>query len=155
MAVLVALIGGVGGGLYAMLVLEPTRAKVVTVGAKEDQGEGEATGQRKAQTSEVADSLSPSAIVAMEPIHVSLVGAKESWLRLDASVVFAGKETGDRSAMAKHIAEDILMYLRTVTLDQIDSASGMEYLREDLSELARLRSKGGARGILLRALMVE
>lgn len=152
---LVAVIGGLAGGLYAMLVVEPMRAKAATAVAKANHSDTEATGARKPQTSETSDTSPPSVIVAMDPIHVSLVGANERWLRLDASVVFAGKESGDHSAMSKHIAEDMALYLRTVSLEQIDSASGLEYLREDLSELARLRSKGGARGILLRALMVE
>lgn len=152
---LVAIIGGIAGGLYAMLAIEPMRAKTATAVASAGHGEAEAMGSRKVHASEPSDTSPPSVIVAMDPIHVSLVGAKERWLRLDASVVFAGKESGDHSAMSKHIAEDMALYLRTVSLEQIDSASGMEYLREDLSELARLRSKGGARGILLRALMVE
>jgi hypothetical protein len=45
--------------------------------------------------------------------------------------------------------------MRTVPLTHVETAAGVEYLREDLTEIARLRSKGRARSIILRSLVVE
>ena len=57
--------------------------------------------------------------------------------------------------LLKTMSEDLMSFLRTVPLSHIESAVGLEYLREDLSEIARLRSKGRARAVVLRSLVVE
>jgi len=57
--------------------------------------------------------------------------------------------------LLKSMTEDIMSFMRTVPLIHVESASGVEYLREDIEEIARLRSRGRARSIILRSLVVE
>jgi flagellar FliL protein len=70
-------------------------------------------------------------------------------------MVTEGGARDDFALLSKTISEDLMSFLRTVPLSHVESAVGLEYLREDLSEIARLRSKGRVRDVLLRSLVVE
>jgi flagellar FliL protein len=94
-------------------------------------------------------------VIGLDPILVTLAGPQKSWARLELSVVVETGEKDDRALLLKTISEDLMSFLRTVPLSHVESAVGIEYLREDLSEIARLRSKGRARGVVLRSLVVE
>ena len=85
-------------------------------------------------------------MIGLDPILVTLAGPQKSWARLELSVV-VGKGEGSRRmnrprTLLKTMSEDLMSFLRTVPLSHVESAVGLEYLREDLSEIARLRSKG-------------
>ena len=57
--------------------------------------------------------------------------------------------------LAAQIAEDIVAYLRTVSLAQIEGASGFQHLREDLNDRVRVRSGGKVRDLVIQSLVVE
>ena len=44
---------------------------------------------------------------------------------------------------------------RTVTLRQIEGASGLQHLREDLNERVALRTKGQVRELIVEMLVVQ
>ena len=76
-------------------------------------------------------------------------------LRLESAVVFNEVSKVDRSVLLREMAQELVTFIRTVKLAHIESASGIEYLREDLTELIQLRSKGLARGLVIKSLIVE
>ena len=43
----------------------------------------------------------------------------------------------------------------TLTLDQVQGASGYHYMKEDLDERARLRGQGKVRDLVLQSFIVE
>jgi flagellar protein FliL len=94
-------------------------------------------------------------IVDLDPILVTLAGPQKSWARVELSVVIETVEKEDHAPLLKAMSEDLMSFLRTVPLSHVETAVGVEYLREDLSEIARMRSKGRARGVVLRSLVVE
>ena len=94
-------------------------------------------------------------LLPLDPIIVSLDKTRGRAVRLEAHVLYAKAPADDQSSSLKIMAEDIMAFLRTVTLEQIESASGLEFLREDLSELVQLRTNGAARGIVIKGLMIE
>ena len=57
--------------------------------------------------------------------------------------------------LSVRLNEDILAYVRTLTLEQIQGASGLESLRDDLNERAQLRSDGKVRELLIEMLVVR
>jgi flagellar FliL protein len=57
--------------------------------------------------------------------------------------------------MVRTIHEDILAYMRTVTLQQVQGASGFRHLKTDLEERARIRSDGLATQLMIRTLLFE
>ena len=72
-----------------------------------------------------------------------------------SSVVFGADATIGANAMAAAISEDIVAYLRTVPLVQIEGPSGFLHLREDLNDRARIRSGGKVRELVIQGLVLE
>lgn len=94
-------------------------------------------------------------IAPLEPIITNLASAGATWLRFEGLVVLSERLKDDRSALTAQISQDLLGLLRSTTLRQLETAAGLEFLREDMAELARLRSKGRARDIIIKTLVVE
>ncbi len=95
-------------------------------------------------------------VVNVDPILITLAGTQKAWARVELGVVIEpseGKE--DQTPLLKAVTEDMMTFLRTVPLTHVETASGLEYLREDLSEIVQKRSKGRIRGVVLRSLVVE
>lgn len=153
---LVLFVGAGAGAVFAKLAF---KNPVTSEAAAHSDGAGHAssghTQHAKPDQEEAAGTVVKDIVYPLDPIYVSLVGVKGTKLRLDSSIVFDGGSEVDHQAIASQIHQDIFVYLRTLSLDRIDDASGLEFLREDLSDLAQIRSGGAARGILLRGLMVE
>ena len=76
-------------------------------------------------------------------------------MRLQATLVFDGASTPKPDILAAQIAEDILGFMRTLTLGQIAGACGLQHLREDLNERATIRSDGRVRELILQTLVVQ
>lgn len=91
-------------------------------------------------------------VVALDPITTNLGYPSENWVRLEVSLIF---DTAPDGALAGAIHQDILAYLRTVSLQQIEGARGFQHLREDLAERAALRSDGKVSRLLFRTFVIE
>ena len=90
----------------------------------------------------------------LPPIITNVGSPADIWIRLEASVVF-NEEAEDSDILAGQIAEDILAYVRTVSLAQIEGGSGLQHLTEDLGERAAIRSQGLVRDVVLQTLVVQ
>lgn len=91
----------------------------------------------------------------LKPMVTNLSSPKEAWIRLQASLVLSAEPMEDVDILASHIEEDMLAYLRTLTVAQIEGAVGLQHLREDLNERVRMRSKGDVREIILESLVIQ
>jgi flagellar protein FliL len=96
-----------------------------------------------------------SAIVDLPPIVTNLGAPPETWIRLEGSIIFDPKTLSHPEAMAGQIGDDVLAYLRTVSLHQLEGPIGLENIRQDLSERAATRSGGKVRGFVIRTLVVQ
>ena len=91
----------------------------------------------------------------LEPIVASLSSPERTWVRLEASLVMEGDQSPEAKLLAAQIGEDIVAFLRTVPLSQIQGASGFQHLREDLNDRVRVRSGGKVRDLLIETLIIE
>ncbi len=96
-----------------------------------------------------------SAIYDLPAIVTNLGSPQETWIRLESSIVFDPKTLPHPEAMAAEIGDDILAYLRTVSLRQIEGPIGLEDIRQDLNERAATRSGGKVRELVIRTLVVQ
>ncbi|MGE0629219.1 MAG: flagellar basal body-associated FliL family protein [Hyphomicrobiaceae bacterium] len=94
-------------------------------------------------------------IVPLAPVIVNVSGKGDKWLRMEGSVAFSAPPGSDKTVLLAYMVEDLAGFLRTTSLKQIESSAGLEFLRDDISELVRLRSKGRARRFILTSLVVE
>lgn len=88
------------------------------------------------------------------PIITNLANPDTVWVRLQAAIVF-DRISSEPDAYAAEIGADILAYLRTLSIDEIRGASGLQHLREDLNERAAIRSGGHVRELIIQTLVVQ
>jgi flagellar FliL protein len=90
-------------------------------------------------------------VVQLEPITTNLAFPSDNWVRLEVALMFKDKPD---PKLAETIHQDILVYLRTVTLQQIEGPRGFQYLKEDLEDRADLISEGKISNILFRTFVI-
>ncbi|SIQ02628.1 flagellar FliL protein [Rhizobium sp. RU35A] len=91
-------------------------------------------------------------VVQLEPITTNLAYPSENWVRLEVALAFKGPP---ELALAEEIHQDILAYMRTVSLQQIEGARGFQYLRDDIQERVDLRSQGKVSKVMFRTFVIE
>jgi flagellar FliL protein len=96
-----------------------------------------------------------SGLYEMPPIVTNIGSPKDTWIRLEASIVFDAKTVEHPEMLAEDIAGDELAYLRTVALAQVEGPIGLENIRQDLNERAAIRSGGKVSELVIRTLVVQ
>ena len=118
--------------------------------AKKESGETAADVDRKPPTEQVP----AGAVIPLKPILTNVRIPQNVWLRLEAGVVARpGEQVSDE--LAATITGDFMAFLRTVNLMQLRGPAGLEYLRTDLEERARMRSEGKIEKVYIWALVME
>jgi flagellar FliL protein len=113
-------------------------------------GEAEAAGPI-GESGHNADAAS-STTLALPAITTNLAAPGEIWVRLEVALVF---DTPPAKTLADDIHQDLLGFLRSVKLHQVEGASGFQHLKADLEERARIRSDGAVKKLLIRTLIFE
>jgi flagellar FliL protein len=92
--------------------------------------------------------------LALPPV-ITNMASSGTWVRLEASLVY--DEAGGKlpQTLAAEISEDMLAYLRSLTVGHIAGPSGFLHLKADLTERAQLRSEGRVEDILIQSLVFE
>lgn len=88
-------------------------------------------------------------------VVTNLANSASDWVRIESSIVFARGASKDPDLMVSEIRQDVLSYLRTVSLAQIQGASGLVHLREDLNERAKVRSGGTIKEVIIETLVIQ
>ena len=96
-----------------------------------------------------------STIVDLQPIVTNLGAPQDTWVRLEGSIIFDPKTLPHPEAVAGQIGDDVLAYLRTVTLHQLEGPIGLENIRQDLNERAATCSGGKVHAFVIRTLVVQ
>lgn len=102
-----------------------------------------------------APSAQASTIVDLPPIVTNLGAPQDTWVRLEGSIIFDPKTLPHPEAVAGRIGDDVLAYLRTVSLHQLEGPIGLENIRQDLNERAATRSGGKVHAFVIRTLVVQ
>lgn len=120
---------------------------------------------RKEQKAEAARGRSPPArysgdiaLVKLDPITTNLMSPDTTFIRIESSLVVPkslAADTGAMDALAAEISQDILNFLRTVTLAQIQGPAGLQNLREDLGDRVNVRSEGKVSELILETVVVQ
>ncbi|WP_407521747.1 flagellar basal body-associated FliL family protein [Methylobacterium oryzisoli] len=134
---------GTGGGLGTYLVSKVEKA----VDLKKKDEEGKA---RKVLT--YTGDLS---LRSVGPLVTNLVDSGDAWVRLEGAIIFKTGVLANPDVTVAEIRQDVLAYLRTMSLAQIEGASGLQHLREDLTERVGLRTKGQVREFIIETLIVQ
>ena len=113
------------------------------------------SGPNKAAEAQMSAPAEPSTIVDLPPIVTNLGSPQDTWVRLEGSIIFDPKTLPHPEAVAGQIGDDVLAYLRTVSLHQLEGPIGLENIRQDLDERAAIRSGGKVHAFVIRTLVVQ
>jgi flagellar FliL protein len=150
-AVLVVSLIGAGGGWVVGGMLAPMTVDPAAEAAKAAEAAG---GHGKKDDKEKEGEHAPArpTILPLDPIMTNLSYPTDNWIRIEVSLEFRDQVDAQ---LADVVNEDILSYLRTVSLQQLEGPRGFQYLREDLVERAKLRSEGKVTNVIFRTFVVE
>lgn len=138
---IVTLLGAAAGGYFGMQV--PS-----IMGHDEAQKEmGEQAG--------AASQASKLTLRMLQPVTTNLASPASTWIRLEAAALIKEDLGIEGELILSKLTEDIVAFMRTVPLDQIEGPSGFQNLREDLNDRVRVRSRGKVTELLIQALVVE
>jgi flagellar protein FliL len=98
---------------------------------------------------------STALVQPLPPITTNLAQPSTTWIRIESSVVINADMGPDAKVIAARMSEDIIGYLRTLSIDQIEGPSGFQHLREDLNDRVRVRSEGKASELIIQSLILE
>ncbi len=137
------LIAGGGGFVVGKQIIARAKASVV---AQESQTAAAAPG-----------SASASAVAGKElsPIVANLANPEGSWVRIQTAIVYDKADAPQIDVLAARIADDTLAFIRTLSLAQLQGASGLQHLREDLSERAAVRSEGHVKEMMIEMMVIQ
>lgn len=94
-------------------------------------------------------------VIPFPPILTTLAEPKGKWIRLEGALLALPSTEKAPELLAEETGEQILSYLRTLRLADIETPSGFLGLRDDLNETVKVMSDGQVRGILIHGLIVE
>jgi flagellar FliL protein len=136
--------GGVGAGV-TMMGKPADHAAPAKEGAKPGEKKDEAKGAPVVQMGSMD----------VPPAVTNLAAPHEVWVRVEGAILFEGKTLPRGDALAAEISADILAFLRTQTLEQIQGVAGLEHLRSDINERVQIRSQGAVKKFIIKALVVQ
>lgn len=145
----VTIVGGAGGWFVGKMLapeVEPPKVeKKAEEAAAPEGGAKKEEGLPKLATTE-------NGIVQLEPITTNLAFPTDRWVRLEVALMFKDKPD---EKLAEAIHQDIAVYLRTVSLQQIEGPRGFQYLKEDLEERADMISEGKVQHLMFRTFLIQ
>ncbi|MGR7994649.1 MULTISPECIES: flagellar basal body-associated FliL family protein [unclassified Xanthobacter] len=91
----------------------------------------------------------------LKPVVVNLAAPSSAFVRLEAALVFKNGALANPDVTAAEIREDMMAYVRTLSLSQLEGPSALQHLREDLNDRAGVRSEGKVAELVLVSLVVQ
>ena len=98
--------------------------------------------------------LPESEVKPLAPIITNLGNPSDVYARLEAAIVLE-PNTHNSAALAAKVTDDIVVYLRTVSITELQGPTGFQYFREDLKRRAIQQGAGKIRDLFLIAFVVE
>ncbi|MCO6187120.1 flagellar basal body-associated FliL family protein [Rhizobium sp. L1K21] len=143
-----------GGMLSGSFLTEEKKQEIAKAAELAAAGaEGHGTAEAKPGEDIVPHiSTEENGVYMLEPITSNLSYPSENWIRVEVALLFKGSPD---VGMAEDIHQDIVAYLRTVSLQQIQGPRGFDYLKQDLEERVELRSEGKVSKIMFRTFVIE
>ncbi len=91
----------------------------------------------------------------LSPIVTNLAEPAETRVRLQVAIIYPKKAVEMPDVLAAQITDDIVAFLKTLRVSQLQGASGLQALREDLNDRVRTRSDGKVREVMIENLVVQ
>ena len=96
-----------------------------------------------------------SGVVQLQPIITNLAAPTGTWIRLEASLIMQPVPAQEADILRRDVTEDVMAYLRTLSVHQLEGAMGLLHLKEDLNERIGVRSKGKVRELVIHLMVLQ
>ncbi|MFV0255915.1 flagellar basal body-associated FliL family protein [Candidatus Liberibacter solanacearum] len=90
-------------------------------------------------------------IFALHPIITNFDSSPENWLRLDVALIC---DKTPNKVFLEILHQDIMAYVRTVSMKQITGSQGFRYFKEDVEERVKLRAQGFVSNVIFRTFII-
>ena len=99
----------------------------------------------------------PSKIITreMQPLITNLLMPADMWIRLESTIVFDQADIENPDVILAEVSGDLLAYLRSLTIREVQGTEGLMFLRQELKERVGIRTKGRVKDIIIQALVVQ
>ncbi|HMN38733.1 MAG TPA: flagellar basal body-associated FliL family protein [Hyphomicrobium sp.] len=95
-----------------------------------------------------------SSVIEVPSIITNLAGENAPWVRLEVSIVLP-RDFADKERHAAQLAQDFLGFVRTLQATQLTGGTNLQLLKEDLKEIASIRTSRASLDVLIRTLIIE
>ena len=99
--------------------------------------------------------MEDSELRELPPIVTNLAEPAETRVRLQVAIVYPKKGVEKPDILAARISDDIIAFMKTLSVAQLQGASGLQALREDLNDRAVTRSEGKVKEVMIENLVVQ
>ena len=91
----------------------------------------------------------------LDAVVTNLASPSDTWVRLEASMVFKNGALPNPEVTGAELRQDMLAYLRTVNIAQLEGPSALQHLLEDLDERAAVRTNGRVSELVIQTLVIQ
>jgi flagellar protein FliL len=146
LGLIVGTVLAVGGGFgFGAAVLKKPPPEAAAQAAVKEAKEGKEGKEGKVLENEVRP---------LSPIITNLGNPSETFVRLQAAVILA-PNTQESNALIARVNDDVVAYLRTVSISELQGPTGFQYLREDMKKRAIQLGGGKIKEFLITSFVVE
>ncbi len=142
-----------GGGYVVATMLAPGPSSAPSAGGSEQASAPAAEAAHEAPSEEAVENS--SIIRQLSPIITNLASPKDTWMRIEVSIVINPEAKAEQDLLAVKSGDQIMAFLRTVELAQVEGPSGYLHFREDLNDLVRESSGNKVSQVLISSMVVE
>jgi flagellar FliL protein len=96
-----------------------------------------------------------TAVARLDPVISNLAEPPRMFVRLDTAIVFDRDAVKDVERMKATVSEDILAFLRTLSLGELQGASAFNHLRDDLNDRVRFASGGTVHELVIETMVLQ
>ncbi|WP_378949020.1 flagellar basal body-associated FliL family protein [Mesorhizobium sp. ANAO-SY3R2] len=112
----------------------------------------QAEAKAKAASTEHGEPAPAATLFQLAPITTNIAAPDNMWVRLELSLVLDAPQPAE---LTERVHQDLLAFVRTLRIHQVQGSSALRHLKTDLDERAAIRSDGHVKEVLIRTLLFE
>ena len=113
-------LAAIGGGLVGKIIMAKAKAVAMAASSSDDKSASPYAGDIEVRE--------------LPPIVTNLVDPPETRVRLQVSILYSKKDIENPTMLVGQLSDDLMAFLKTLSLSNLQGASGLQALREDLNE---------------------
>lgn len=118
----------------------------------ENRSTEQAEAKARSASAAPSDAGPAATLFQLAPITTNIAAPDNMWVRLELSLVLDAPQPAE---ITERVHQDLLAFVRTLRIHQVQGASALRHLKTDLDERAAIRSDGHVKEVLIRTLLFE